>query len=248
MNDGLFALSILVGALGMIGIWMIFRTFDNIHKRYLLSKYPVMTKGIVNAKYTNKHTKTMDNSGPAHVRYIKFSFCATDRNYATYTIAKTDHQIMNKYEWINLNEGDYIEVVYCAKEITLFELFSERKRKHNRWNSIIAPVLVLIASCPFLVSMFIPLFLGAGAGTVLAVMIAICGGLMMRLQKVCCCDAFWQRCKRNTTIMSVVSEVTTMGNSPELHVPSDSGDDSFEMGDQIQLDCTIIDTDENQIV
>eukprot|EP00483_Globobulimina_turgida_P004836 UN04845 len=223
MHGGMFTVTIILGVFGMIGIWMIMKATEKIRKNYLLSKYPISAKGIINDKYTNKHNKTSSTSHSGHVYYIEFSFCATDRNYATYTISKQDHQMLNKYEWMNVKVGDVVEIVYCAKDITLFALTSEQGMSRTQC----VPIAVIFGSIPFLLSMFIPLFLGQGIGTASAIMIAATGGMVMKVQKMCCCDIFYQKCKKNNTVMNVVSEVATFANSPELEVPSGSDDDSL---------------------
>ena len=80
-------------------------------------------------KYTNKYTRDIDNSSAS---YIRFTFCATDRQYVSYTITKSDHEMHNKYEWAEIKAGDFIEVVYCAKDISLFALSSEQKLRRTR--------------------------------------------------------------------------------------------------------------------
>eukprot|EP01084_Bolivina_argentea_P267147 453401_1 len=238
MQGVMFFLSIFVGVLGMIGIWMVMKATDKIRKNYLLSKYPVLSKGMINNKYTNKKNKTIDKSHIGSGYYIRFSFCATDRRYATYTITKKDHQMVNKYEWINAKAGDFVEVVYCAKDITLFALTSEQKMNRTRW----IPIAILIGSISFFIPILIPAFLGENAGTALAIMMAATGGMIMKVQKLTCCDVFWQHCKRKRYVMNA-SELTTLTNEPELEVPSGSDSESLgydESGAMIASDQEIL--------
>lgn len=170
------------------------------------------------------------------------------------------------------NAGDYLEVIYCAKDITVFALASEMKQpqtglspRHsfvliaNQYimtplrlfvillfvNSV--PLAIAIASLPFFVTLFIPLFLGSVMGTALAVTLATTGGLVMRAQRLVCCNKCWQKCKDNQAIIKVVSEVTTMGNSPELEIPSGSESNSINYQEN---DCItgLVDSESFQIV
>ena len=49
MNDGgILLISIVSAVSGVIGIWMLMRAIDAIRKNYLLDKYPVLAKAIIN--------------------------------------------------------------------------------------------------------------------------------------------------------------------------------------------------------
>ena len=136
--------------------------------------------------------------------------------------------MISKFEWININVGDFIEVVYCAKHVKIFALSSEHKMRQTR----LIPWGFIIASIPFLICLFIPSFVGSGGGTFFAILVAVSIGIIMRLEKICCCDDLWQKCKHNPTVMSVASEITTLTNDPELQVPSgtdpEDSDDAYD--------------------
>ena len=254
----LFLLSIVSSILGCIGIWLFMKGIDAFRKNYFLAKYPVISKGIINVcyinckiyikvnnnnnkdKYTNKIDKTIDETNAYLIRY---SFSATDRNYSSYTISKTDHQMISKFEWTNINVGDFIEVVYCAKNVKLFALHSEQKMRQTQ----LIPIFFIIASVPFFICLFIPLFLGSIGSMFFAILIAGSIGIVMRLEKICCCDNIWKKCKNKKTVMSIVSEITTLTNDPELHVPSgsDEFDDDYDYDDQVI--CSLVDTDSNKV-
>ena len=48
MDGAVFTLSLFVGCLGMIGVWMALRGVDALHKNFLLLKFPIKVKAIVN--------------------------------------------------------------------------------------------------------------------------------------------------------------------------------------------------------
>ena len=124
--------------------------------------------------------------------------------------------------------GDFIEVVYCAKHVKLFGLSSEQKMRQTR----LIPWGFIVASIPFLICLFIPSVVGSAGGTLFAILVAGSVGTIMRLERICCCDDLWQKCKNNETVKSVASEITTLTNDPELQVPSgtdpEDSDDAYD--------------------
>lgn len=124
--------------------------------------------------------------------------------------------MISKFEWLNINVGDFIEVVYCAKNVKLFALNSELKMRQTK----LIPIYFIISSLPFLICLFIPLFLGSMSGTLFGIIITVSIGIMMRLEKIRCCY------NNKKTVRSFVSEITTLTNDPELQVPSCSDHDS----------------------
>ena len=151
---------------------------------------------------------------------------------------------MSRAEWMNLNVGDFIEIIYCAKDITYFALSSEQKMRQTR----LIPLITMIGSVPFLFLILVPALIGSGGGTFFSILITISAALIIRAEKISCCDRIWQNCKEKKIVLKVVSELTT-GCSPELEIPSGSDEDTsslnYDETDQINHE---IDTDANQIV